>query len=277
MGDDEGYMSEQDIGDILNGTEPTAEAPPVEAAETVETPPEATETEQPEVAAVERPRGPDGKFIPKGEAQTAPPAAQEEPGQIPFAALKDERAKRQAYEAELAELRAQLAQLQQQPAPQAQQEQGPPDRWEDPEGYDRWLVAQATNQATEAAREALVVDRIRLSAEQAKAQHPDYLEKKSVFEQMARHNPMLIEEMKRHPNPAQYAYDVAKTQLELQQYGGLEGLIEARIAARQAEAMQSVQQQLPPSAPPTISGDRSVASRSGPAWAGPTPIGDILS
>jgi hypothetical protein len=120
------------------------------------------------------------------------------------------------------------------------------------------------------------VDRIRLSAEQAKAQHPDYLEKKSVFEQMAQHNPMLIEEMKRHPNPAQYAYDVAKTQLELQQYGGLEGLIEARIKAREAEAMQSVQQQLP-SAPPTISGDRSVASRSGPAWAGPTPIGDILS
>jgi hypothetical protein len=265
-------MENTPLTDILNGNEPTEEV--VEPTETVEAP-EAQEAEQPE--AVERPRGPDGKFIPKGEAQSAPPAPQDDEGPlVPRKALQDERSKRQAFEAELAQLRAQMAQ----PQPQPAQPQAIPDRWEDPEGYDRWLVAQATNQATEAAREAAqqhyVVQRIQTSAEEAKAKYPDYLDKKSVFEQMAQVNPMLLEEMVRHPNPAQYAYDVAKTQIELQQYGGLEGLIEARIAARQTEAMQSVQQHLPSSAPPTISDSRSTGSRSGPAWSGPTPLSAIL-
>jgi hypothetical protein len=262
-------MTEKSIGDILDGTEPTEEVTE-EVVETVETP-EATETEQPAVAAVERPRGPDGKFIPKGEAQSAPPAPQDEPGNIPIAALKDERSKRQELERKLAELEQRLSQ----PAPQPAQE-GPPDRWEDPEGYDRWLIAQATSQASQAADQRFVVQRIQTSAEEAKAKYPDYLDKKSVFEQMAQVNPMLLEEMVRHPNPAQYAYDVARTQIELQQYGGLEGLIEARIKAREAEAMQGLQQQLP-SAPPTISADRSVGARSGPAWSGPRSIDDLLA
>lgn len=262
-------MTEQSIGDMLND-EPIAEAP-VEAPPAVETPVEAVET-PPET--VERPRGPDGKFISKGETDAVPPPAQDETGHIPIAALKDERSKRQALENELAQLRQQMQQPQPQPT-QAQPE-GPPDQFEDPEGYTRWLIGQASAAAREEAQQAFQYQRIQHSAEEAKAKLPDYAEKISVFQQMVQANPVLQQEMQRAPNPAQYAYDTAKIQMELQQHGGLEGLIEARLKARQAEAMQAVQGQLPQSAPPTISTDRSVGARSGPAWSGPGSISDYL-
>lgn len=258
-------MTEQSIGEILNDDEPTAEAP-VEATQPEEAP-EPTETAQ-AIARDER-----GRFAPKGETD-APPASQEEPGHIPIAALKDERSKRQALEAELQQMRDYYAQQQAQPA------QTPPDRWEDPDGYDQWLIAQATGQATRAAQEAATqqfeTQRIQQSADQLKATKPDYTDKIGVFGQMAAANPALLEEMRRAPNPAQYAYDVATIQTELHQHGGLEGLIEARIAARN-NAVQDVHSQLPSSLPPSISADRSVGARSGPAWSGPVPLSDLLS
>ena len=61
---------EQSIGDILSGNEPE---PTPEAAE-VEATPE-VQTEQPET--VERPRGPDGKFIAKEETGVETPPAPE--------------------------------------------------------------------------------------------------------------------------------------------------------------------------------------------------------
>ena len=265
------------LSDILNDAEPKAEVE-AEEVETEAQPEEATEEAEPETA--ERPRGPDGKFIKKGEsdepeapAAEAPPASEETQGNIPIAALKDERAKRQALEAELMQMRNQFAQMQQ---PQAQPEQGPPDRWEDPEGYDRWLINQATTQATQQARteatQAYQTQRIQMSAQEAKAKLPDYAEKMGVFEQMVNVNPGLVDQLYQAPNPAQFAYETAKMQMEISQYGGLEALIEARVKAREAELLQKA----PAALPPSISSDRSVGARSGPAWGGPTPLGDIL-
>lgn len=237
---------------------------------------EAEETERPEASeapaeTAERPRGPDGKFVKKGEDE-APPASQqvEDQGHIPIAALKDERSKRQALENELAQLRQQMQ------APQPQQEQAPPDRWEDPEGYDRWLMGQVTDAAEQRAIEAFNHQRIATAAQQFMAEKPDYQEAIQVFGQMANVNPGLVQQMQAAPNPAQYAYETAKLQMEIQQHGGLEGLIEARLKARQSEALQTVQSQLPTSLPPSISSDRSVGQRSGPQWSGPTPLSDIL-
>lgn len=261
------------IGDILNNNEPAPEAA-VEAPPEAETPVEAVET-PPET--VERPRGPDGKFIPKGEAEapapveSAPPAPTEE-SHIPIAALKDERSKRQIAEDRARQLEEQLRQLQQ---PQAQP-QAVPDRWEDPEGYDQWLIAQTTETARQAAIEAVQIQRIQQSVASFAADKPDYQEVITLYQQMALQNPGLDQQMKAAENPAKFAYDTAKLQLEIQQYGSLEGLIEARVAARQAEALQSLPAQLPQSTPPTISSDRSVGARSGPAWSGPAPISDYL-
>lgn len=274
-------MSENTPLSTILSDEPHAEAPEaaVEAPQEAETPVEASEAP---AETVERPRGPDGKFIPKGDkpeaeepSAEAPPAPQqEEAGHIPIAALKDERSKRQALENELAQLRQSMAQAQQ---PQPIQNQGPPDRWEDPEGYDRWLVNQASVVAREEAVQAFNLQRIHSSAAQFRADKPDYDEAIHVFGQMADMNPGLVQQMQQADNPAAFAYETGKLQSEIIRHGSLQGYIAAQVEAQKAQALQAVTSQLPTSAPPSISSDRSVGGRSGPAWAGPTPLSDILS
>jgi hypothetical protein len=265
-------MTERSFDDILNGDEPAVEVEAVEApAEVAEAPIEPTAEVQPET--VERPRGPDGKFIPKGEHDSATPAPVEESGHIPIAALKDERSKRQTLETEIAQLREQMQRLQQ-PQPQAQPE-GPPDQWEDPDGYRDWLIKMAEDRATAAATQAFNVQRIQADAAQFSAGKEDYEPTIQAFRQMADVNPGLYEQMMRAPSPAKFAYDTAKTHLEIQQYGSLDALVAAKVEAAQKEALAALPTQLP-SLPPSISSDRSVGSRSGPTWSGPQSIDDLL-
>lgn len=125
-----------------------------EAADTTttpaaDTPPQPDPAPSSETPASGPARGPDGKFVSAApEAQPAPasppaaaaPAPQPasppapEPGHVPISALLDEREKRQALERQIAEFQRQ--QQAQQPAPQA------PDRFEDPDGYDRFVREQ---------------------------------------------------------------------------------------------------------------------------------------
>ena len=232
--------------------EPEAVEAPEAAAETpvevVETPAEPVEEAKPETA--ERPRGPDGKFISKAEATPVEAEAKPEPQepQLDHAALLGERRRRQEAEQRIAEYEARLAELQK-PAPQPA-----PDQWEDPEGHTRWLIEQARKEAAEAATQAAFetfqTQRIAMSAEEAKAKLPDYAEKMQVFEQMMQGNPQLLQELYRAPNPAEYAYNTAKTQIEINQYGGLDGLIAARVQdalKAQAPAAQPSQPPIPDS------------------------------
>lgn len=216
-----------DLDNFLTGSEtdaPEAEAVTPEAEAT----PEATETAQ------ARARDEKGRFAPKGETDAAP--AQTEP-QLDHAALIGERRRRQEAEDRIRALEQHFTSLQQQPQQQAPQ--GPPDRWEDPDGYDQWLIAQAANYAGQTARAeaqtAFTTQRIQSAANEARARHPDYVEKIGVFEQMAALNPMLWQEMAQAPNPADYAYNTARIQLEISQHGGIDGLIAARVAAAGAQ------------------------------------------
>lgn len=224
------------------------EAPEAEVVETAEAP-EAVET-----PVAEEPKGPardeKGRFAPKGdnepEAQQDAPPASEEP-QFEHAAVIGERRRRQEAEARIAALEQQIAQFQKpQPAPQEQASpQGPPDRWEDPEGYDRWLVGQAAQAARAEAMQTFQYQRIETSAVAFKATVPDYDEKIATFGQMLQANPGLLNELYRSPEPAKYAYNMAKTQLEISQYGGIDGLINARIE-------EALKQQAPAPATPPI-------------------------
>lgn len=224
------------LDDFLKGdNEPTAEVETPEAA-TPEAP-EAAETPQPEAQAepegekpkVERQRDPaTGKFIPKGE-EVESPSTEEPQSTIPESALIGERRRRQEAEDRLRALEQQLQSMQQ---PQPTQEQGPPDRWEDPEGYDRWLMNQVSQAAEQRAIEAFQYQRIATAAQQYMADKPDYQEVVNVFGQMANVNPGLVQQMQAAPNPAQFAYETAKLQMEISQYGGLDGLINARLEAK---------------------------------------------
>jgi hypothetical protein len=245
--------------------EPTAETPE-ETPEVVEAP--EVEAEQPETA--ERPRGPDGKFISKGETpetpvESASPAPTEPP--LDHAALLGERRRRQELEAKLAEMEARLAP---QPAPQPQPE-GPPDQWEDPDGYQRYVIEQAKAEARAEAMQVFQYQRIEASATAARQALPDYDEKIAEFGRMVQTNPTLIEQMHRAPNPAEFAYNSAKTNLEISQYGGIDGLINARVAeALKAQAPAA----LTPTIPETLA-DAQSARGSSAAWA-PRPLEDFL-
>jgi hypothetical protein len=218
------------LDDFLKTDEPVetveAEAPEAEA------PAEPQTTEEQPAPTAERPRGPDGKFIPKGETPAtepedgASPAPQE--SQFDREATIGERRRRQEAERRLAEYEARFAQMQQSP-PVQQAPQGAPDMFEDPEGYTRYVAAQAAEVARQEAYGQFQYQRIDTAARQFAPTVPDYAEKVQVFQQMAQSNPALLQELFRANNPAEYAYNTAKTQLEISQYGGIEGLIKARV------------------------------------------------
>jgi hypothetical protein len=275
----EGIMATEDLTSILNGTsEPAPEA--------------AAEAPQPEAAPVEaspeRPRDEQGRFLPKGDetppeaapAAEAAPSATPAPSDddssptVPRKALIDERTKRQTLESQLAEMSQRLAQVQQ-PAPKLPAPK--PDQWDDPEGHERWLIEQAGGIAEQRAVEAFQRQHIMVSAEAAKAKYPDYLEKVDIFERLSAENPALSAQMSRHPNPAEFAYEVAKRHEEVSQYGSIEGLLAAEKAKWEAEALEKLKSSLPSNAPPTLSNERNLGSRSGPAWSGPTSLAALLN
>jgi hypothetical protein len=213
-----------EIDDILNGND---------EAEAVETPQPET---QPEAAEAEvKTEGPardeKGRFASKGEKEPeAPeaesPSAKEEP-QIDHPALIGERRRRQEAEDRLRHLEQQFQQMQQ--PQQFQQPAEAPDMFEDPQGYTQWIQHKAAEQATARAYEQFQYQRINTSAAAFAPNVPDYAEKVQVFQQLAQGNPALLQELYRTPNPAEFAYNTAKQHLEISQYGGIEGLIKARV------------------------------------------------
>jgi hypothetical protein len=264
-------MSEQSIGDILDGNEPEPEAVTEEVTEQ----PEAVE-EQPET--VERPRGPDGKFIAKDTGVEAAEAAEpgpppEQTDQLPpnvYAPLK-------AIRDENKELKAAIAALQQQArAPQPQvQAQPPVDFWDDPQAFLDTRLSGLGEELLERFEQRQQARRLDVSEQAAKAKYPDYDEKFAAFEQAVQLNPKLAYELAQAPDPGEFAYSRGKTALEIQRVGSIDELkaqIRAELEAEARAAIQPVRQALPS----TTAADGSVGSRSGPEWVGPTSISDIL-
>lgn len=269
-------MENASLDNILNG-EP---APEPEAAAPAEVPAEAEPQEQP--------RDEHGRFAPKGDSepeQAAVPAAEEgappapsddDSPTVPRKALLDERNKRQTLESQLAEANRRLLEQPQQPAPL--QPQTMPDQYDDPEGHAHWLAEQAAAVAEQRAVEAVQRHHVMVSAEAAKVKYPDYLDKVAVFERLATDNPALQVQMLRNPNPAEYAYSIAKQHEEVSQYGSLDAMLEAKKKEWEAEALERLKASLPAqSAPPTLATERNVGNRSGPAWPGPVPLTELLS
>ena len=208
---------------------------------------------------------------------TPTPEAEPEPQAIPFKALKDERAKRQTLEQELAAMRAQLEQMRQpqpqyQPQPQFQPEADEvPDPVIDPQAYAAWVEDRALARIN--------MNRVAQTAQAARGRYQDFDQVAQAFQQMAQVNPMLEQMMLQQPDPAEWAYRTAKTHLEVAQYGGLEAAVEARVKAALEEEMAKLKAQAAkPAVPPSIASERNVASRTNPVpWAGPPSLESILS
>lgn len=248
------------IDDILNGT---SEA----EAEAVETPPEAE-------AAPERPRDEYGRFLPKGEQEAEPPAVEASPGASPapseppldHAALLGERRRRQELERQLEEvLNANR------PPPQPA-----PSIWEDEEGALQHFGSRVVDQATQA---ATFNARLDMSEMLVRQQNPDFEEAKGRFLEMMRENPAIQQQALSDPHPWDFAYRYVKNADRMNEIGAtnvadLEAKLREQIRAElQAEAVQAISG----TAPPTLSAERNAGPRSGPAWAGPAPLDDILN
>lgn len=233
---------------------------------------EPEEKTEPEPATEARERDESGRFAAKGVEPAEPEAAVQEPvpptDKLPeqeYKAIREEREKRQTLERELEALKTQIQSQQQPPAP-------PPSIWEDEEGYGSHIVSSAVQQATFNAR----LDMSEMMVRQAQ---PDFEEVKAEFLRLVDENPALRQQALADPHPWNKAYHIAKNYRAMQDLGATDMVtLEAKMREKIMAEMQGGQTAIPARSelPATLTGERSVASRSGPAWAGPTPLSDLL-
>lgn len=182
-----------------------------------------------------------------------------------LAAAQEERRKRQELERRIQEIEA------------SKTKETPKQFWDNPEEALAKFKAEITEATT----------RTRLDTAEmiARRQYPDFDEKVQTFGQLVNSVPGLAQQWLSSPDPAEFAYKVAKNHMEVQAVGGLDQLMakkEAEIRARlEAElrekydkaALEAAKQreQLPGS----LSNTRGV-SQNKPVWTGPTPLGSLL-
>ncbi len=136
----------------------------------------------------------------KAETTTAK-KEESEPAQVPIAALKDERRKRQEAELKLKEFQAS-----QQNSRQQEQEQAP-DFYEDPDKrleYERQQIQRER-----------IKDRVTMSEMLVRDKYEDYDKTLDVFDDMCKENPSLVTQMVNAQNPALFAYQQAKKYQQL--------------------------------------------------------------
>lgn len=217
----------QTLDSILKGEEEVIEQ--VEAAE-AEAPEPVTEPE------------------PTGEKQdsTPEPEKPKEKAETDWhvKAIQDERRKRQELERKLAEL-------------QNAEEKKRPDVFEDPEGAFKFTESQIAQQVFQV--------RVEMSREMMALAKPDYEEKEALFVEMVKENPILAQELQRHPNPAKFAYETASKALQLKEMENLDeykAKLKAEIRAEieaELKQQQAAEQAKRQSIPPTLANKRAAA------------------
>jgi hypothetical protein len=237
--------------------------------------PSAPAVEAPVEAAPVEPvqeRAPDGKFAAKEpekvEVTPEPPKVEMTEKERAFlATATEERRKRQALEQELAQLR------------QAQKE--PPKAFlEDPEGAFN-QHRQETEQAKQQIASMFIQEKMKTSEYHARKAYPDFDQKVDEFGKALKEIPGLYQEWLSAPDPADFAYQTAKTRMEWREAGDIskykekiekEAMLKAEAAFnKRLEEIQKQKQAIPGSlsSAPGTAGSK-------PVWGGPTPLENIL-
>lgn len=248
------------LTDLLNDTPQGT----VEAAPAVQEPVQEPEPTPPTEGPV---RDEAGRFAAKSGVEDAGPPPDKLP-QDDYKAIREEREKRQALQAELEALKQQFQQSQAPKAPPAP----PPSIWEDEQGWQQHQQQVILSQADQ-------LSRINASEMAARSTHADFQEMYDLFNSMAGQNPAVVQQAMADPHPWNAAYKIAKNYKTVQEIGAVDlADLEAKMRER---LMAEMQQQAPmptaaPSVPVSLTGERNVGSRSGPAWSGPTSLSDLL-
>ena len=254
-----------------------------------ETTPEPVASEEPTEAQADegQPRGPDGKFAskqtgvdeePKAEAPTepaeaVPPTADHLPKEV-YEPLKAVRNENKELKQQLEALRQQQEAFQQQVQRQ-QPQAAEPDWWENPDAAMQAMLEKFGDQIVQRFQQQQQMERINASETAARARHDDYGDAFQAFQKAAMANPALVQQMSAAADPAEFAYAKGKSALELERYGSVDELLKAERAKWEAEVKAAIPQPAQ-SFPATTAADGSVGARTGPAWAGPTPLGNII-
>lgn len=221
--------------------------------------PAAAEVAEPEA----QPRQPDGKFAPKGETESASPAPVEEP-QFDHQAVIGERRRRQEAEAKLAEMEQRLQSLQTPPQPA-------PDMFEEPEGWQQHFRGDVV---TTAVQQATLNAKLDMSEMMVRQAQPDFEDMKATFLELAKDNPVLVQQALNDPHPWNKAYQIAQNHKAMQELGAtnvsdLEAKLREKIQAELA------QQAPAPSLPNSLADSQS--SRTSAGAFKPPSLDDILN
>lgn len=193
-------------------------------------------TESTEVAAVE-------PAVPEAESSTSAPEPAEKPDtpadpedtaradddddddvetpepkkqtHVPYKAYEKLRQKRRVANERIAALEAEVAKLrappQQQPTPKpAEPELNSEEFWNDPAEYANRIAKRADERAKQLENQFAY----RLSEMQARQAHEDFDEIAAEFVQLAEKNPVYVDQLRSHPHPAEYAYQMGKSYRE---------------------------------------------------------------
>jgi hypothetical protein len=242
------------LSDILND-EPTAAAQAEPAA-----------APEPQEAPDGRERDEQGRFVSTtGVQETVPPT--DKLPQEDYKAIREEREKRQALQAELEALKAQFNSQQQPQEPPAP----PPTIWEDEQGWQQHFGAQVAQQAALNAK-------LDLSEMLNRRDNADFDDMKARFLEMAQQNPAIVQDALADADPWGKAYKIAKNAATMAELGATNvDELKAKIREELMTEMQQAQVPVPQlTIPPSLTGERNVGDRTGPAWAGPKPLSELL-
>lgn len=244
--------------DELLGAEPAAEVIDAPVEPVVEQP---TETEEEARARDEK-----GRFASKGDTD-APPASTNLPPEE-FKGLRDERRKRQEAEQRLQDALAQIEAAKAPPPPA-------PDIWENTEGWQQHFGGQVVGQAVQ---QATINANLNMSEMMARDKFEDFDDVKAEFLALAADNPQLGQQALNDPHPWRKAYQIAKNHRTMTELGATD-LDSVKAKLREEIMAEMAASAVPTSGgiPPTLSGERNVGSRGGPAWTGPKSLNDLLS
>lgn len=240
---------------------------------------------EPTVATPEVKQDAPAEAAPGAKAEAGPPPVSQETNEgphVPRKALEDERRKRQELERQIEQLTKQAPQSQQ---PQAQpQYQQPadggfpprPDPYEDPHGAIEWDRAVNNYQ--------IFATRVAMSEHLMRSTKPDFDEKIEIFRQAASQSPSLIQELKAHAMPMQYAYELGRRIAGLREIGDDPFAYKERLRKEwEAEVQQSQGQPQQLQSSPAIQAPKSLAStpstqprRTNGQFAGKAELSDIL-
>lgn len=224
------------------------------------------------VPVPEQPRDDEGKFAPKGDEESAPPAPEEEKGLK--AGIAAERKKRQEwedrYKTDVETLRKELEALKQPKEPEAP----PPNMWEDEQGWQQHFGQQVTSQAVQ---QATYQSKLQMSEMMARQSHEDFGEVWEPMNRFLQENPAVAQKSAESAHPWDHAYKAFKNFTTMQELGStnLDELKASLMEQLKAERAQQAEQ-AKPQLPQSLAGEQSARGSATSPDNGPMSLEEIL-